>query len=60
MMDCFQSKFGKYPFWEDGYKLVETPYLGMEHQSAVAYGNKYKRDTWDDISGTGAGLFLIT
>src|SRR5690606_33939351 len=37
MMECFQSKFGKYPFAEDGYKLVETPYLGMEHQSAVAY-----------------------
>ena len=43
MMECFQSKFGRYPFWEDGYKLVETPYLGMEHQSAVAYGNKYKK-----------------
>jgi aminopeptidase N len=42
MMDCFQSKFGTYPFAEDGYKLVETSYLGMEHQSAVAYGNKYK------------------
>jgi aminopeptidase N len=38
MLDCFQSKFGKYPFYEDGYKLVETPYLGMEHQSAIAYG----------------------
>ena len=43
MMDCFQSKFGAYPFIEDGYKLVETPYLGMEHQSAVAYGNKFKK-----------------
>lgn len=59
MMDCFQSKFGKYPFWEDGYKLVETPYLGMEHQSAVAYGNKYKKGYMGyDISGTGAGLFF--
>jgi aminopeptidase N len=37
MLDCFQTKFGKFPFWEDGYKLVETPYLGMEHQSAIAY-----------------------
>ena len=37
MLKCFQSKFGKYPFWEDGYKLVESSYLGMEHQSAVAY-----------------------
>jgi aminopeptidase N len=59
MMDCFQSKFGKYPFYEDGYKLVETPYLGMEHQSAVAYGNKYKKGYLGmDISGTGAGMFF--
>lgn len=40
---CFERFFGKYPFWEDGYALVETPYLGMEHQSAIAYGNKYLR-----------------
>lgn len=59
MMDCFQSKFGKYPFWEDGYKLVETPYLGMEHQSAVAYGNQYKKGYRGfDMSGTGVGLFF--
>jgi len=57
MMDCFQSKFGKYPFWEDSYKLVETPYLGMEHQSAVAYGNKYRKGYLGaDLSGTGIGL----
>lgn len=57
MMDCFQSKFGKYPFWEDSYKLVETPYLGMEHQSAVAYGNKYRKGyLGNDLSGTGIGL----
>lgn len=57
MMQCFQSKFGKYPFYEDGYKLVETPYLGMEHQSAVAYGNKYKKGYMGgDLSGTGIGL----
>jgi aminopeptidase N len=43
MMDCFQAKFGEYPFKNDGYKLVETSYLGMEHQSAVAYGNKYTK-----------------
>lgn len=42
MMRCFEQAFGKYPFWNDGYKLVETPYLGMEHQGAIAYGNKYK------------------
>lgn len=59
MMDCFQSKFGKYPFGEDGYKLVETPYLGMEHQSAVAYGNKYRKGyLGNDISGTGIGLLF--
>ena len=59
MMECFQSKFGRYPFWEDGYKLVETPYLGMEHQSAVAYGNKYKKGYMGfDLSGTGVGMFF--
>lgn len=57
MMDCFQSKFGEYPFKEDGYKLVETSYLGMEHQSAVAYGNKYYKGYMGmDLSGTGIGL----
>src|SRR5690606_2998765 len=44
-------------FWEDGFKLVETPYLGMEHQSAVAYGNEYKKGYLGrDLSGTGVGL----
>ena len=37
----FEKVFGEYPFWKDGYKLVETPYAGMEHQSAIAYGNGY-------------------
>ena len=59
MMDCFQSKFGTYPFLEDGYKLVETSYLGMEHQSAVAYGNKYQKGyLGSDLSGTGLGLLF--
>jgi aminopeptidase N len=59
MMNCFQSKFGNYPFAEDGFKLVETPYLGMEHQSAVAYGNKYKKGyLGSDLSGTGVGMFF--
>ena len=59
MMDCFQSKFGTYPFVEDGYKLVETPYLGMEHQSAVAYGNKYQNGyLGGDLSDTGIGLLF--
>jgi len=57
MMACFYEKFGEYPFVEDGYKLVETPYLGMEHQSAVAYGNKYMPGYLGrDLSGTGIGL----
>ena len=42
MMDCFGEYLGDYPFWEDGFALVETPYLGMEHQGAIAYGNEYK------------------
>ena len=41
MMECFENYFGIYPFWNDGYALVETPYLGMEHQSAIAYGNNF-------------------
>ncbi|MFD0932272.1 M1 family metallopeptidase [Psychroflexus salinarum] len=57
MMDCFYDKFGEYPFKKDGYKLVETPYLGMEHQSAVAYGNGYQNGyLGNDMSGTGVGL----
>lgn len=44
MLACYETHFGKYPFWQDGYKLVETPYWGMEHQSAVAYGNKYRNN----------------
>ena len=57
MLSCFEHWFGPYPFYRDGYKLVETPYLGMEHQSAVAYGNNYlKGYQGHDISGTGLGL----
>lgn len=57
MMDCFYEKFGEYPYVEDGFKLIETPYLGMEHQSAVAYGNKYRNGyLGNDLSGTGIGL----
>ena len=43
ILKCFEDLLGKYPFWEDGYGLVETPYLGMEHQGAIAYGNQYMR-----------------
>lgn len=42
MLLIYQELFDIYPFWDDGYALVETPYLGMEHQSAIAYGNEYK------------------
>lgn len=59
MMDFFQAKFGPYPFKEDGYKLVETNYLGMEHQSAVAYGNQYKKGyLGTDLSSTNFGLLF--
>ncbi len=43
VLACYEKYFDKYPFWRDGFALVETPYLGMEHQSAIAYGNKYMR-----------------
>lgn len=57
MLHCFEYWMGPYPFYEDGYKLVETSHLGMEHQSAVAYGNHY-RDGYlgRDLSGSGWGL----
>jgi len=57
MLRCFEYWLGPYPFYEDGYKLVEAPYLGMEHQSAVAYGNEYKMGyRGRDLTGTGIGL----
>ncbi len=57
MMKAFEYWFGPYPFYEDGYKLVEAPHLGMEHQSAIAYGNQYKKGyLGKDLSGTGQGL----
>ena len=63
MLKCFEYWFGKYPFYKDSYKLVEAPFLGMEHQSAVAYGNNYLMGyKGADLSGTGWGLkwdFLI-
>ncbi|MDZ4844685.1 MAG: M1 family metallopeptidase [Chitinophagales bacterium] len=43
MLKCFEEYLGEFPFWRDGYKLVESPYLGMEHQSAIAYGNGYQK-----------------
>lgn len=57
MLACFEHWFGKYPFYKDGFKLVEVPYLGMEHQSNVAYGNKFQNGYLGrDLSGTGWGL----
>ncbi|MGZ3753103.1 MAG: M1 family metallopeptidase [Mucilaginibacter sp.] len=57
MLKAFEHWFGPYPFYEDGYKLVETPHLGMEHQSAVAYGNHFLNGYLGyDLSQTGWGL----
>ncbi len=57
MLGCFEYWFGPYPWYRDGYKLVEAPHLGMEHQSAVAYGNGFMNGyRGRDLSGTGWGL----
>ena len=57
MMKAFEHWFGPYPFYEDSFKLVEVPYLGMEHQSSVTYGNQYKKGYLGrDLSRTGWGL----
>ena len=57
MLGCFEHWFGPYPWYRDGYKLVEAPHLGMEHQSNVAYGNGYANGyRGRDLSGTGWGL----
>jgi aminopeptidase N len=56
MLSCFEYWLGPYPFYEDGYKLVESPHLGMEHQSGIAYGNKYFNGYMGrDLSGSGWG-----
>ncbi|MGB0888617.1 MAG: M1 family metallopeptidase [Vicingaceae bacterium] len=57
MLAAFEHWFGPYPFYEDGYKLVEVPYAGMEHQSSVTYGNGFKNGyKGRDVSGTGWGM----
>ncbi len=57
MLSAFEYWFGPYPFYEDSYKIVESPHLGMEHQSNVAYGNNYGNGYLGrDLSGTGVGL----
>lgn len=56
MMRCFEDWFGPYPFYEDSFKLVQTPHLGMEHQSAIAYGNEFQNGYMGrDLSGSGWG-----
>lgn len=56
MLECFEEWFGPYPFYQDSYKMVEAPHLGMEHQSAIAYGNAYMDGyLGNDLSGTGWG-----
>ena len=56
-IEAFEHWFGPYPFYEDSYKLVEAPYLGMEHQSSVTYGNEFKKGYLGrDLSGSGWGL----
>lgn len=57
MIEAFEHWFGPYPFYEDSFKLVEVPYLGMEHQSSVTYGNKYQNGyLGNDLSRSGWGL----
>jgi len=56
-IEALEHWFGPYPFYEDSYKLVEAPYLGMEHQSSVTYGNEYKKGyLGNDLSASGWGL----
>jgi aminopeptidase N len=61
MLHCFEYWMGPYPFYEDSYKLVESSHLGMEHQSATAYGNHYMNGYYSggqgfDLSGSGWGM----
>lgn len=57
MMEAFEHWFGPYPFYGDGYKLVEAPYLGMEHQSSVTYGNQFENGYLGrDLSRSGWGM----
>jgi aminopeptidase N len=57
MLACFEHWFGPYPWYADGYKLIEAPYLGMEHQSGIAYGNRYLPGYLGrDLSKTGQGM----
>ena len=57
MLEAFQHYFGEYPFKNDGYKLVQAPYAGMEHQSAVTYGNRFANG-YLERDWTGVGISL--
>ena len=62
MLRCFEEYLGPYPFFNDGYALIETPYLGMEHQSGIAYGNDYKpgyKGNTDFIAGLDFDYIII-
>ncbi len=57
MLDAYEHYFGEYPFDQDGYKLIEVPYAGMEHQSAVAYGNHFENGYYGrDWTGVGISM----
>ncbi len=57
MLACFEDWFGPYPFYKDSFKMIESPHLGMEHQSGIAYGNQFMNGyLGNDLSGTGYGL----
>ncbi len=57
MLQCFEDWLGPYPFYKDSYKLVETPFVGMEHQSGIAYGNGFENGyRLGNLSGTAWGL----
>jgi aminopeptidase N len=58
MLEAFQHYFGEYPFQNDGYKLIEVPYPAMEHQTAIAYGNKFQNG-YAGIDWTGVGISLF-
>jgi aminopeptidase N len=60
MLNCFEKYFGEFPAQKDGYSIVETPFVGMEHQSAIAYGNKYQNGyNGADYSGIGLNFDFI-
>ncbi len=56
MLNAFEHYFGEYPFARDGYKLIQVPYSGMEHQTAVSYGNGFKNGYYGDWTGVGISL----